>query len=178
MAYVVADLTTARCRLTPVAAADAPFVYQGLADPRVVAYFPAHVRFHSLEEVIEKQMTFYARHRAEQTGLLWVVRAQDEPLGVVGLYDYRPEHRCAELGYWFTPEHWGKGYGAEVLPAVLAFGFAAWGLNRIEAYVEPENTGSVRLLEKLDFTFEGLMRQKEWRDGRPLDVWVAALLAR
>ena len=176
MAYHSSDLTTYRCRLTPVTAADAPFVFRGLSDPHVVQYFPAHVRFQSLEEVLEKQMTFYAKHAADQTGLLWVARLDGAELGVIGLYDYKPQDRCAELGYWLAPEFWGQGLGTELVAAVLAYGFAAWELNRIEAYVEDANGASVRLLEKHGFTREGCMRQKEWRDGVPLDLCVYGLL--
>ena len=48
------------------------------------------------------------------------------------------------------------------------------GLNRIEAIVMPENSASIRLLEKLGFTKEGLLAQYEhWGQQRvcgPFDL--------
>ena len=40
---------------------------------------------------------------------------------------------------------------SEALSAILAFGFGEMELNRIEAFVMPENTASINLLEKLGF---------------------------
>ena len=54
----------------------------------------------------------------------------------------------------------------EALTAVLDFGFARIGLNRIEAYVMPGNTASIRLLEKLGFANEGLLAQYENWGGK------------
>ena len=55
---------------------------------------------------------------------------------------------------------WGQGLMSEVLPMLVRFGFEQLGLHRIEARVEPEHGASVRLLRKLGFTDEGLLRER------------------
>lgn len=50
---------------------------------------------------------------------------------------------------------WGKGLGTEVAGLLLEFAFGPLGLDRVEATCHPENTGSVRVLEKNGFKFEG-----------------------
>jgi len=89
-------------------------------------------------------------------------------LGTIGLHVV-PIHRRAELGYWIGVEHWGRGYATEAGRAVLDFGFGPLALNRIEAHAFPENPASSRVLEKLGFRFEGLLRHHVVKGGVPRD---------
>ena len=59
-----------------------------------------------------------------------------------------------DIGYRFLPDCWGKGYATESAAAIMARQPARLGLSRIIGLVEPENTGSVRVLEKLGMRFE------------------------
>lgn len=43
----------------------------------------------------------------------------------------------------------------------LVFGY--WGLRRLEARVEVENSRCIRLMNGLNFQFEGYLRQASWR---------------
>jgi RimJ/RimL family protein N-acetyltransferase len=58
-----------------------------------------------------------------------------------------------DLGYRFKKAHWGKGYGYESAKAWIDFGFNEMKLERISAYVDVENTASVRILEKCGMHF-------------------------
>jgi ribosomal-protein-alanine N-acetyltransferase len=58
----------------------------------------------------------------------------------------------------------------EVARAVLEFGFNQLQLNKIEAKVDPGNEASIRLLYKLGFQQEGLLRQHEFEKGRYVDL--------
>lgn len=65
----------------------------------------------------------------------------------------------------------------EALEAVLGFGFREVGLHRIQAVVMPGNVGSERLLEKLGFQREGILREYEnWGDKGYVDVTMFSLL--
>lgn len=58
-----------------------------------------------------------------------------------------------ELIYAFKPSVWGKGYATEAAHAMLEFGLVDCGLDVIEATADPDNLASVRILEKLGFTW-------------------------
>ena len=58
-----------------------------------------------------------------------------------------------DLGYRFMSAYWGKGIATESGRACVDLGFGQLGLNKLIAMVLPENTGSIRVLDKLDFTF-------------------------
>ncbi|MFN2369802.1 MAG: GNAT family N-acetyltransferase, partial [Candidatus Krumholzibacteriia bacterium] len=66
----------------------------------------------------------------------------------------------AELGYGLRADAWGQGYAAEAVGELLRFGFTELALHRVEADVDPRNEASVRLLERLGFTREGLLRER------------------
>ena len=66
---------------------------------------------------------------------------------------------------------------SEALTAIIGLGFSEVGLNRIQAVVMPENEGSNKLLEKLGFRREGVLREYEnWGDKGQVDVLMFSLL--
>jgi RimJ/RimL family protein N-acetyltransferase len=68
-------------------------------------------------------------------------------IGGVGLHG---DGASVELGYWLTPEAWGRGYATEAASAVLRLA-RTLGHRRIGAYHFLDNPGSGRVLEKLGF---------------------------
>jgi RimJ/RimL family protein N-acetyltransferase len=60
-----------------------------------------------------------------------------------------------ELGYRFLPEKWGKGYATESAKAWLNYGFNTLKTEIIYAYVDENNTASIKTLEKLGFENKG-----------------------
>ncbi len=73
------------------------------------------------------------------------------------------------LGYWTGQPHARQGYMSEALLAIMEFGFAQIGLNRLEAACLPENEASQRLLKRSGFRQIGLVRQYlkiagKWQD--------------
>ncbi|NJR12481.1 GNAT family N-acetyltransferase, partial [bacterium] len=48
----------------------------------------------------------------------------------------------------------------ECMMAVLAYGFQELGVHRIEAIIDDANTASKKLLLKLGFTYEGVLRER------------------
>lgn len=99
----------------------------------------------------------------KRRGFRWVItlKGEGEPIGTLGYYKWLPTASYqAEMGYDLAKEHWGNGIMTEAMEAVIDFGFEEMGLNRIEVYVMPRNKRSVRLMKRLGFTREGLLRQR------------------
>lgn len=96
----------------------------------------------------------------------WAVadRRDDRLIGTTSLFALAgPQHR-AELGYSLLPARQGQGLATEAVRLALDHAFGALGLARIEADVDPRNLPSCRLLEKLGFRREGVLRNR-WRVG-------------
>lgn len=97
-------------------------------------------------------------------------------IGTCGYLNYENEHNRIEIGYDLKPEYWGKGIMQEALSSIIHFAFTSMGINKIEAKVEPENISSIRLLEKLNFCQEGVLRQHEFENGKYIDLAILSIL--
>ncbi len=84
-------------------------------------------------------------------------KASGENVGVCGLVK-RDALQDVDLGYALLPEYCGCGFAVEAAAAVLSHARAALGLQRIAAIVDPANQDSIRVLEKLGFNYETLVR--------------------
>jgi ribosomal-protein-alanine N-acetyltransferase len=62
------------------------------------------------------------------------------------------------IGYVVDPAHHRKGIAIEAVSAMLDFCFAELGIHRVQAFIHPDNAASRRLVEKLGFRYEGLLR--------------------
>lgn len=64
----------------------------------------------------------------------------------------------------------------EALSNIIHFAFTAMEINKIEAKIEPENIASIKLLEKLRFAKEGVLRQHEFEKGKYVDLAIFSIL--
>ena len=148
---------------------DHQFIFEGLSHPQVIPYYG--VRYESLE-ASAAQMLWYAEIQNQGTGLSWIIadKKSGAPMGDISVYHYSAEHNKAEVGFWLLPQYWENGYAREALALVMVFWTKEKGLHRMEAFVEPENLASCRLLEKAGFIREGLMRDCEFKNGRYISL--------
>lgn len=169
------ELTTERFYLKQVQDSDQAFLYEGLGDPVAMPY--NGVYFESFEATRE-QIDYYNRYYKEGSGIPWKIvdKTTGESLGVVSIYNFKPEHQKAEIGYWLLPRHWGKGIAVEAIKAAIAYWHQHKKLHRLEAFVEDENWGSIRVMEKVGFTFEGTMRDCEIKFGKFISLRMYSLL--
>lgn len=94
----------------------------------------------------------------------------------VSVWTTEPLDRNGELGYTFHRAHWGQGYATEAVGHLLDLGFGTLGLERITATCHPENTGSIRVLQKSGFRKEGLLRSHRLVNSTRRDSLLFSLL--
>ena len=75
-------------------------------------------------------------------------------------------------------EYKNQGYMREAIAAIIPFGFEAMELNRIEAFIHPDNTASRKVVERMGFQQEGWLREHYAADGVVGDSLVYGLLRR
>ena len=99
------------------------------------------------------------------------------PIGGIGLWTREGDLRhSAEFGYWLGKSFWGRGITTAAAQVVTAYGFETLGLIRIDALVRTDNAASVRVLEKVGYQREGLLRRAILQDGVPVDHLLYAIL--
>jgi RimJ/RimL family protein N-acetyltransferase len=93
---------------------------------------------------------------------LFMVELKDTsaPIGMCGLLK-RDSLPGVDVGFAFLPKYWTKGYAFESASAVLKYAKETLGLNRILGIVNPENSASIRVLEKLGLKFEGMIKMPQ-----------------
>ena len=156
-------IETERLVLRPFSMKDAPEV-QRLAGDRDVA---ANVRDipHPYEDGVAEQWIGSHRDKFEHGEIIFAVtlRGDGQLIGCIGLVVDR-QSELAELGFWIGRPYWNSGYCTEASLAMLSYGFADLGLNRIHAFHLSRNPASGRVLQKLGMKREGIFRQslKKW----------------
>jgi ribosomal-protein-alanine N-acetyltransferase len=156
---VVSEIRTERLALYPVTRADAAFVLEMLNDPGWLANIGDRgVR------TLEQAQTYVAERFEGKAW--WVVRetATGEAVGLCGIVPTRPGLEMPDLGYAFLARHSGKGYATEAAKAVLAHAQGALGLARLAAITTLANAPSQRVLEKIGFRRQGVLRLPDHQD--------------
>ncbi len=91
-------------------------------------------------------------------------------LGCVSLtVDLKQPHR-AELGYWVGKPYWGNGFATAAGKSLLVWGFENLPVEKIFARHFGMNPASGRVLQKLGFKTEGVLREHFVRWGVPHDL--------
>jgi [ribosomal protein S5]-alanine N-acetyltransferase len=99
-------------------------------------------------------------------------------IGCCLLHNWVNAHERAELGYSLHEPYRKMGFMSEAIPMVLQFGFEDMKLNRIEAFIGPDNLPSIKLIKSFGFTKEGLMREHYKYENFIYDSLVFSLLKR
>ncbi len=91
-------------------------------------------------------------------------------IGLIGLKIGKQNYKTAEIWYKIHLNYWNKGYATEALTKLIDFAFNDLHLHRIEAGCAVENIASIKVLEKVGMTKEGMKRKilpirGEWKDN-------------
>lgn len=151
-------LDTERLSLRQLTTEDAAFVLELLNEPSFLKNIGdrgVRTTEDAVRYILQGPVASYERHGYG----LWVVELKGErvTIGICGLVrrDVLP---CADIGYAFLPRYWSRGYAYESAAAVLNYARDVLGLKRLLAVVNRDNTGSIKVLEKLGLKFERMVR--------------------
>jgi RimJ/RimL family protein N-acetyltransferase len=148
-------LTTQRLLIRPFHILDAEPMYQVFGDPEVMRFGNGV----QTREWVEGWLRTCLERYYQTWGFgPYAVVEQDahNVIGYCGLFffpelDGQPE---VEIGYRFVRSAWGHGYATEAAAAVRDFTFKTLGIKRLIAMIDPSNTASIRVAEKIGMQFE------------------------
>lgn len=157
--------------LRPVEESDVEFLQTNINDPDIWGSLKRR------QPISEHEEREWIQSLGDEAGVNFVVYADDEPVGNVGLRDVNDQWGTAEVGFWMTPDEQGNGYGREACELVVGYGFDQLRLAKITAEAYASNEASRALLESVGFTREGTLREQAYLDGERVDLLVYGLLA-
>ncbi|MFD8915373.1 GNAT family N-acetyltransferase [Streptomyces sp. NPDC059575] len=167
-------LTTDRLRMRAVGPADTDAVYAAAQDPesqRWISSFPSPY----LREHAEAFIGVVARGWADDSEYHFGLFVPDGALaGMLGVMRRGPG--AAEVGFWATREHRGRGYVTEAALAAARWAFAHLSVDRLEWRAEVGNLPSRAVAERVGFTMEGTLRAAVEHRGVRRDSWLGSLL--
>lgn len=87
----------------------------------------------------------------------------------VGVVNTFPVGELLEIGFTLIADQRGKGYGTEAVTILVDYLFLSRDIVRVQAATDIRNIASQRVLEKVGFKKEGVVRKSmfirvEWRD--------------
>lgn len=101
-------------------------------------------------------------------------KGQDRLIGHIK-YAYARQYLGA-IGYHLDADYWNRGIMTEVLGAVVRFLYDRTDAYRLEATVHTKHAASMRVLEKIGFKREGLLRGRAYWHGQFCDLYMYAIL--
>ena len=153
------EIKTERLILKNITESDANDIFEYSKNPNVGpnAGWKPH---ESLEETKEIMKIIFL---GQDSVFGMVLPESGKLIGTLGLLpDQKREYdKAMMLGYAMGEQYWNKGYMTEAAKAVIKYGFEELGLELISCCCYPFNAGSMRVIEKCGFRFEGVMRMAE-----------------
>lgn len=167
---LITELHTERLHLRKMKVSDSSSLFKIWSDPDVTKFM--NVSCFTNENQAKEMITLLDDLSQDSKAIRFsIIKIEsNEIIGSCGFNSLDFENAKAEIGYDIAKSFWGRGYASEAIYSLLDYAFSSLKMNRIEAKVEPENVNSIKLLQKLNFTFEGTLRQYERVDGKFNDL--------
>lgn len=150
-------LSTARLRLRQFRTEDIEAIHECFADHDAMRFWdrPAHTKRIETEKVVRESIDCDPRHFQS-----WAVADAETDccLGLVNYHDRHTDFRRVSIGYMINPMLHGRGFATEAVSALVTYCFGPLGAHRIQAFIDPRNSASRKLVENLGFRNEGLLR--------------------
>jgi len=142
------EIRTTRLTLRPIALDDLMTTHAYVSDPENTTYM-MFLPSESLEETRQGVAESVAEwQKAAPARLEFALVLEGRHIGGVTLF-FQEDRSEAELGWIIHRDCWGCGYTAEAARAIAEYAVAHWGVKRIFACCDSENTASFRVMEKL-----------------------------
>ncbi|MGE7917139.1 GNAT family N-acetyltransferase [Lysinibacillus xylanilyticus] len=172
------NLETERLILRELTQDDAESIFKCFSNEEVTCYY-GQEPFREIQQA-ENLVKLFSKNFAEKRGIRWGIerKGTNDIIGTIGFNAWSPIYKREEIGYEIHPDYWRKGYTFEAVTEIVSYGFEQMGLTRIGAVVFIENEASSKLLTKIGFQKEGILRDYMYQNGQAHDTFVYSFLQR
>lgn len=153
--------------LRPIQLADVPAWYAYLSIAKVVEHTSWNL---TSQADLERLVLTHLESTTESPIRFAIIeKASDTLVGTIGFHTLSSINHSAELAYDIHPDFQGRGIATEACRVVVNWSQSACQFRRIQACVLDTNAGSMRVLEKSGFLFEGVLKNHRVVRGTPRD---------
>lgn len=104
-------------------------------------------------------------------------KPQQKLIGIAEIFDIDKKISMVTIGYRLNTNYWGKGIATQVTKLIVDFLIDEIKVNRIQAFVMPQNKKSGEVLKRNHFVYEGTIRQGQvWKEKGFVDLELYSLL--
>jgi ribosomal-protein-alanine N-acetyltransferase len=170
------QLETRRLVLREVKPSEAKDLFRFMSDEDTVKQnlTHPHTKIAETDKLIKTLTKQYNKKRELRWGV--TIRGSNTLIGLTGFYNMLPKDFQTEVGCLLDKQHWSGGIMTEALAAILAFGFEKMAFNRITAFILPDNIGAIKMVKKVGFREEGLLKECKFLNDRFYDLGIYSLL--
>jgi len=165
-------------RFLPADPALAGFLYEHRQDPINKRYNPLMPStIDDLRSRLSKASSDWREFETAES-FLWFLELNSQLVGIGSVQNINRMMLTAEIGYGVQPEFRGKGLATTAVRSLVKQAFENTPLRKLIAFVHVDNLPSRRLLEKVGFIQEGLLREHYVINGEPVNEAVYGVLRR
>ncbi|MEN8966386.1 MAG: GNAT family protein [Polaribacter sp.] len=99
-------------------------------------------------------------YEAKQVRFIIEENTSKKAIGTIDIFDFNPQHKRAGIGVLIHPNFQEKGYATEALSVLIQYCFSSLNLHQLYTNITSDNSKSIQLFTKYNFTKVGV--KKDW----------------
>lgn len=171
-------ITTDEITLRKIVSSDVDSLFEIYSNEKLFVHSPSMLKKN--KDTVANMIGHFERDFKKKKWILLGITLNDNPYFIVGvaeMFDYDSDVNMITIGYRLNDRFWGKGIATKTVKAITDYLFHDIGINRIQAFVMPENTKSLNVLNKNNFIEEGVIRQGHvWKGKGVVDLALFSML--
>lgn len=154
----------------------AEFFYEHRQDPVNLRHNPLiPSTIEMLRERLSKASSDWNKFESAES-LFWFLECDSQLVGIASIQNINRMMLTAEIGYGISPEFRGKGLVTVAVQSMTKNAFESTKLRKLIALVHDQNVASQRVLEKVGYKKEGLLREHFLINGEPANEIIYGIL--
>ena len=172
--HIVADELTLR----KIVDTDLDNIFEIYSNEKLFKYAPVMLKKN--KDTVANMIGHFERDFNKRKCIFLGISLNSEPNNIVGIaeiFDYSHEVNMITIGYRLNDRFWNRGIATKTVKAMIHYLFNDIGINRIQAFIMPENIKSQNVLQRNGFVKEGIIRQGYvWKGQGVVDLILYSLL--
>lgn len=153
-------IVTDEITLRKIVDSDLDSIFEIYSNEKLFQYTPIMLKKN--KDTVANMIGHFERDYHKRKCIFLAICLNSEPDNVVGIaemFEYSDEINMITIGYRINDRFWSRGIATKTVKAMTDYLFNEIGINRIQAFIMPENIKSQKVVERNGFIKEGIIRQ-------------------